>query len=129
MEENLRGFNMNVLEEAKDIMKKAGCKKAFAVYGMGLNEIAEVRSCYENGEYLELEKDINDLVPTIEKKLVFDPEKPIECPLNSSMNKYLEFSLKNRNITTCNLDKDECERIENEMKPLLEKYSWTIKKS
>jgi len=128
MEENLRGFNMNVLEEAKEIMKKAGCKKAFAVYGMELNEIAEVRNCDENGESLELEKDINDLVPTIEKKLVFDPEKPIECPLNSSMNKYLEFSLKNRNITTCNLDKGECERIENEMKPLLEKYSWTFKK-
>ncbi len=128
MEENLRGFNMNVLEEAKEIMKKAGCKKAFAVYGMELNEIAEVRNCDENGESLELEKDINDLVPTIEKKLVFDPEKPIECPLDSSMNKYLEFSLKNRNITPCNLEKAECERIENEMKPLLEKYSWTIKK-
>jgi len=128
MEENLRGFNMNVLEEAKEIMKKAGCKKAFAVYGMELNEIAEVRNCDENGESLELEKDIKDLVPTIEKKLIFDPEKPIECPLNSSMNKYLEFSLKNRNITPCNLEKTECERIENEVKPLLEKYSWTIKK-
>ena len=71
MEENLRGFNMNVLEEAKEIMKKAGCKKAFAVYGMELNEIAEVRNCDENGESLELEKDINDLVPTIDKKLIF----------------------------------------------------------
>jgi hypothetical protein len=120
---------MNVLEEAKEIMKKAGCKKAFAIYGMDLNDIAEVRNCDENGESLELEKDINDLVPTIEKKLVFDSEKPIECPLNSSMNKYLEFSLKNRNINPCNLNDEECKRIENEMKPLLEKYNWTISKS
>jgi hypothetical protein len=119
---------MNVLDEAKEIMEKAGCKKAFAVYGMEINEIAEVRNCDKNGESLELEKDIQELVPTIEKKLIFDPDKPIECPLNSSMNKYLEFSLKNRNITPCNLNKDECERIENEMKPLLEKYNWTIKK-
>jgi len=59
---------------------------------------------------------------------VFDPEKPIECPLNASMNKYLEFSLKNRNINPCNLSAEECERIEEEMKPLLEKYNWTIKK-
>lgn len=129
MEENLRGFNMNALDEAKEIMIKAGCRKAFAVYGMELNEIAEVRNCDENGESLELEKNISELVPTIEKKLVFDPEKPIECPLNSSMNKYLEFSLKTRNITPCNLDNEECKRIENDMKPLLEKYNWTIKKS
>jgi hypothetical protein len=45
------------------------------------------------------------------------------------MNKYLEFSLKTRNITPCNLDNEECKRIENDMKPLLEKYNWTIKKS
>lgn len=119
---------MNVLDEAKEIMEKAGCKKAFAVYGMEINEIAEVRNCDKNGESLELEKDIQELVPTIEKKLVFDPDKPIECPLDSSMNKYLEFSLKNKNITPCNLNRIECERIENEMKPLLQKYNWTIKK-
>ena len=123
-----RGEYMDVLEEAKEIMKKAGCEKAFAVYGMELNDIAEVRECDENGESLELEKDIGQLVPTIERKLVFNPEKPIECPLNESMNKYLEFSLKKRNITPCNLSEKECERIEEETRPLLEKYNWTIKK-
>ncbi|UCD13784.1 MAG: hypothetical protein JSW60_09555 [Thermoplasmatales archaeon] len=119
---------MDVLDEAKEIMKKAGCEKAFAVYELELNDIAEVRDCDENGESLELEKDVSDLVPTIEQKLVFDPEKPIECPLNASMNKYLEFSLKNRNINPCNLSTEECERIEEEMRPLLEKYNWAIKK-
>ena len=119
---------MNVLEEAKEIMKRAGCEKAFAVYGLELNDIAEVKKCDENGESLELEKDISELVPTIEQKLVFDPEKPIECPINSSMNKYLEFSLKNRNITPCNLNGEECKRIEGEINPLLEKYNWTIQK-
>ena len=119
---------MNVLEEAKEIMKKAGCEKAFAVYGLELNDIAEVKNCDENGESLELEKDISELVPTIEQKLVFDPEKPIECPINSSMNKYLEFSLKNRNITPCNVSDEECEKIEEKINPLLEKYCWSIKK-
>jgi len=119
---------MNVLEEAKEIMKKAGCQKAFAVYELELNDIAEVKDCDENGETLELEKDISELVPTIEQKLVFDPKKPIECPLDGSMDKYLEFSLKNRNITPCNLSAKECEKIKEKMKPLLEKYNWTIKK-
>ncbi|MBU0769532.1 MAG: hypothetical protein KJ687_10615, partial [Proteobacteria bacterium] len=119
---------MDVLDEAKELMEKAGCKKAFAVYGLELNDIAEVKDCDEKGESLELEKDISELVPTIEQKLVFDPEKPIECPLNSSMNTYLEFSLKNRSITPCNLSSEEYERIESEMSPLLEKYKWTIKK-
>ncbi len=119
---------MDVLEEAKEIMKKAGCGKAFAVYGLELNNIAEVKNCDENGESLELEKDISELVPTNGQKLVFDPEKPIECPLNSSVNKYLEFSLKNKNITPCSLNGEECKRIEEETKTLLEKYSWTIKK-
>ena len=119
---------MNVLEEAKEIMKKAGCEKAFAIYGLELNNIAEFKNCDENGGSLELEKDINELVPTIEQKLVFDLEKPIECPLNSSMNNYLEFSLKNRSITPCNLSSGECKKIEDETRPLLEKYKWTIKK-
>ncbi len=118
---------MNVLEEAKEIMKKAGCEKAFAVYEMKLNDIAVVKDCNENGESLEIKKNISELVPTIEQKLVFDPEKPIECPLNKSMNKYLEFSLKNRNITPCNLSIEECKSIEEEMRPLLKKYNWTIK--
>ena len=119
---------MNVLEEAKEIMKKAGCEKAFAVYEMELNDIAEVRDCDENGESIELEKNISELQPTIEQKLVFDPEKPIECPLNTSMNKYLEFSLKNRNITPCNLSGEEREEIEEKTRLLLEKYNWTITK-
>lgn len=118
---------MNSLEEAKEIMKKVGCEKAFAVYELKLNDIAVVKECNENGESLEIKKNINELVPTIEQKLVFDPEKPIECPLNESMNKYLEFSLKNRSITPCNLSKDEYTRIKEEMKPLLKKYNWTIK--
>lgn len=119
---------MDVLEEAKEIMKIAGCEKAFAVYGLKLNGIAGVKDCDENGELIELEKDISKLVPTIEQKLVFDPEKPIECPLNGSMDKYLEFLLKNRNIIPFNLSGEEFERIEGEVRPLLEKYNWTIKK-
>ena len=118
---------MDVLEEAKEIMKKAGCEKAFAVYELKLNDIAEVKDCNKNGETLEIEKDINELALTIEKKLVFNPEKPIECPINNSMDKYLEFSLKNRIITPCNLDTEECKKIEEDMNPLLKKYNWTIK--
>jgi len=117
---------MDVLEEAKEIMKKAGCKKAFATYGLELNDITEIHNYDENGESLELEKDITELVPTIEHTLSFDPEKPIACPINSSMNKYLEFSLKNRYIVPNNIDGKECERIEGEINILLEKYSWTM---
>ena len=118
---------MDVLEEAKEIMKKAGCERAFAVYELKINDIAVVRDCNENGESLEIEKKISELEPTIEQKLLFDPDKPIECPLNDSMNKYLEFSLKNRSITPCNLNSNECKKIEEEMNPLLKKYNWTIK--
>lgn len=121
-------IKMDVLDEAKEIMKKACCKKAFAVYGLELNDIAEVKNCDKNRESLELEKDISELVPIIEQKLVFDSEKPIECPLNSSMNSYLEFSLKNRSITPYGLSNEECKRIEEEIRPLLKKYNWTIKK-
>jgi len=119
---------MDVLEEAKEIMKKAGCERAFAVYELKLNDIAQVKDCNENGETLEIEKNISELAPVLEQKLVFDLEKPIECPLNDSMNKYLEFSLKNRIITPCNLSNKECKKIEEEMNPLLKKYNWTIKK-
>ena len=118
---------MNALKEAKEIMKKAGCEKAFAVYELKLDDIAVVKECNENGESIEIKKNINELVPTIEQKLVFDPKKPIECPLNDSMNKYLEFSLKNRSITPCNLSKEEHESIEEKMRPLLRKYNWTVK--
>jgi hypothetical protein len=119
---------MDVLEEAKEIMKIAGCEKVFAVYGMELENIAEVRGCNEKGEKIEIEGDVSKLVPCIEKKLVLDQEKPIECPINSAMSKYLEFSLKSRYITPYNISAKECERIEEEMRPLLEKYHWTIKK-
>ena len=117
---------MDVLDEAKEIMKKAGCEKAFVVYGIELDNIAEVRSCNEKGEAIELERDVSKLVSTIERKLVLDQEKPIECPLNSSMNKYLEFSLKKRNITPCNLSSEECKKIEEKIGSLLGKYNWSI---
>ena len=119
---------MKVLEEAKEIMKKAGCKKAFAIYEMKINDIAIVKECDENGESLEIEKNVSELVPIIEKRLEFDLEKPIECPLDDSMNRYLEFSLKNRSITPCNIKSDEFEIIEGAMSPLLKKYNWTIKR-
>jgi hypothetical protein len=118
---------MDVLDEAKEIMKKAGCEKAFAIYDIEINDIAEVRDCNENGESLEIIKNISELSQTIERKLVFNPEKPIECPLNDSMDQYLEFSLKNRSITTCNLNSKLSKKIEQDINPLLEKYNWTIK--
>jgi len=120
---------MDTLEEAKEIMKKIGCEKAFAVYGLELDNIAEVRSYNEKGEAIELEKDILKLDPIIERKLVLDQEKPIECPINSSMSKYLEFSLKNRKITPYNIDNYEVGRIEEIINPLMEKYNWSIIKS
>ena len=119
---------MNVLDEAKDIMRKAGCEKAFVVYKLELFDIAEVRSCDEKQEEIELEKDIVDLVPTIERKLIVDEEQPIECPINSSMNKYLEFSLKQKSITPYNVEDEEYDRIKEDTKALLEKYNWVIKK-
>jgi len=119
---------MDVLEEAKEIMEKIGCEKAFAVYGMEIDNIAEVRGCNEKGEAIELERDVSKLVSIMERKLVLDPEKPIECPINSSMDKYLEFSLKYRKINPCNIDSVECERIEDKISSLLDKYNWTIKK-
>lgn len=119
---------MDVLEEAKEIMRKAGCEKAFAVYGLELDSLAEVKECDENGECIELEKNISELQPTIERKLIFDPEKPIECPLDSSMNKYLEFSLKNKIVTPCNVTDEEWKIIEEKINPVLQKYNWSIKK-
>jgi len=118
---------MDVLEEAKEIMKKAGCEKAFAVYDLELFAIAEVRDCNKNGESLEIEKKISDLSETIEKKLTFNKDRPIECPLDDSMNQYLEFSLKERIITRCNLNIEESNKIEQEVNPLLKKYNWRIK--
>ena len=118
---------MDVLDEAKEIMKKAGCEKAFAIYDLELNDIAEVRDCNKNGESIEISKAISELSPTIEKKLVFNPEKPIECPLNDSMDQYIEFSLKNRSINFCNLNSNLSKKIEEDINPLIKKYNWTIK--
>jgi hypothetical protein len=118
---------MDALDEAKEIMKKAGCEKAFAVYDLEINDIAEVRECNENGESIEISKNISELSPTFERKLVFNPEKPIEFPLNDSMDQYLEFSLMNRSITTCNLNTKKSKEIEENISPLLKKYNWKIK--
>ena len=120
---------MNVLNEAKEIMERAGCNKAFAVYEMEINDIAEVRSCNSKGEFIELEKDINNLVPTIERTLVLDLNKPIECPIDSTFCKYLEFSLKEKTITTYDVDKQEYEHIEQKIDSLLKKYNWKMVKS
>ena len=119
---------MNVLDEAKEIMKKAGCKKAFAVYKLELCDIAEVKNCNGNEESLEIEKEISKLVSSMKAEILLDREEPIECPIDQSLGKYLEFSLKNKSIIPYNLGSEECERIEQEMRPLLEKYNWSIKK-
>lgn len=119
---------METLEEAKQIMQAAGCIKAFPVYDLRLNDIAEVKSCHKKGESIELEKDINTLVPTFSQEIVINTEKPIACPIDNSLNKYLEFHLKNKLITPCNLNVTEYEQVENKIYSLLEKYNWTIKK-
>jgi hypothetical protein len=125
---NKFGDYMDILEEAKKLMIEAGCEKAYAVYKMDLCGLAEVRSCNENGESIEIEKSINELVPTIQQKLEFDPEKPIECPLNSSMDKYLEFILKTKTIIPCNLKDNEFKKLKEKLNSLLTQYNWTIQK-
>ena len=119
---------MDVLDEAKEIMKKAGCGKAFAVYKLELCDIAEVKNCSKNEESIEIEKEISKLVSSMKREIVLDRDEPIECPLDPSLSKYLEFSLKDKSITPYNLSSEECERIEQELRPLLEKYHWSIKK-
>ena len=119
---------MDTLEEAKEIMEAAGCIKAFPVYNLGLTDIAEVKSCHENGESIELEKDISKLVPAFSGEMVLNTEKPIACPIDKSLNKYLEFTIKNRLITLCNLNVDEYRKIERRISPLLVKYNWIMKK-
>ena len=121
-------IKMDTLEEAKEIMQAAGCIKAFPVYDIELNNLAEVKSCHENGESIELEKDINKLVPSFSQELVLNAEKPIACPIDESLNKYLEFFLKIRLITPCNLNDTECDQIENNVSRLIKKYNWVIKK-
>jgi len=119
---------MDTLEEAKEIMQAAGCIKAFPVYDLKLTDILKVKSCHENGESIELEKDINKLVPNFLQEIVINREEPIVCPIDKSLNRYLEFYLKNRNITFCNLNNIEYENVESKINSLLEKYNWVIKK-
>jgi len=119
---------MDTLDEAKEIMQAAGCIKAFPIYDIKLTDIAEIKSCHENGESIELEKDISKLVPTFTQEFEINKEKPITCPINPSLKKYLEFSLKNKQITTCNLNISEHKQVENKINLLLGKYNWSIKK-
>lgn len=114
-----------ILEEAKEIMTLAGCKKAFVVYELELEGIAEVRECNNKEESVELERKVENLLPTIEAKWKINYNEPIECPLDPSMNKYLEFRI-NKTIKPCNIQAEEYEQIENRIKPLLEKYKWKI---
>jgi len=120
---------MDALEEAIEIMKKIGCRKVFAAYGLELENIAEVKDYNERGEIIELENDVSKMKPIIERKLVLDQEKPIQCPINLSMSKYLEFSLINKKINPYNIDNYEVGRIEKIINPLMKKYSWSINKS
>lgn len=119
---------MDKLEEAKEIMKAAGCIKAYPIYDLKLTDIAEVKSCHEKGESLELEKEISNLVPNFSKQLILNMEKPIVCPIDNSLNKYLEFSLSNRGITPFNINSGEYKIIESKIHPLLAKYNWIIKR-
>jgi hypothetical protein len=118
---------METLEEAKEIMQAAGCIKAFPVYDIKLHNIAEIKSCHENGGSIELEKDINNLVSIFSQEMMLNPEKPIVCPIDGSLNRYLEFSLKNKLITTYNLKDTEYKQIENNISQLIKKYNWAIK--
>ncbi|UCH72093.1 MAG: hypothetical protein JSW62_00660 [Thermoplasmatales archaeon] len=118
---------MDILDEAKEIMEKAGCEKAFAVYELELCDIAEVKNCSKNAESIEIEKKINNLTSTIKRELVLNIEEPIECPLDSSLSKYLEFSLKNKSIAPYNINNEEYKKIEEKINPLLKKYNWSIK--
>jgi len=119
---------MEILEEAKEIMQAAGCIKAFPVYDLKLTDISKVKNCHKNGESIELEKDINKLVPTFSQEIVINLEEPIACPIDKSLSRYLEFSLKNRNISFCNLNSNEYKQVESKINSLLEKYNWIIKK-
>ena len=119
---------MDKLDEAKEIMQAAGCIKAFPVYDLKLTDIAKVKSCHENGESIELEKEINKIVPAFSQEIVINTEEPIACPIGKSLRSYLEFYLKNRNIAFCNLNNIEYEQVESKINSLLEKYNWVIKK-
>ena len=85
------GDNVDRLDEAKEIMQAAGCIKAFPIYDLALADIAEVKGCHENGESIELEKDISKIVPNFSQEMKINAEKPIACPIDQSLSKYLEF--------------------------------------
>ena len=117
---------MENLEEAKEIMQAAGCIHSFPVYDLFLHGIAEIKQCHDNGESIELSKDIQSLVPSFSQKLVINAEQPITCPLDSSYCKYLEFSLQNRQINAYNLNNNELEEIKEKIISLLTKYNWDL---
>ena len=119
---------MDNLEEAKKIMQAAGCIKAFPIYDLRIENIAEIKGCHEKGESLELIRDIHKLVPAYSQDMIINIEKPIACPIDPSFNKYLEFSLKNKSINTCNLNTTEYNQIEGKITFLLNKYNWVMKK-
>jgi len=119
---------MDTLEEAKEIMEAAGCIKAFPIYDLKLTNIAEVKSCHENGESIELEKDISKLVPAFSQEMILNTERSIACPIDQSLSKYLEFTLKNKLITPCNLNAKKTKKIESKIGPLIAKYNWVINK-
>jgi len=120
---------MKNLEEAKEIMHAAGCVKAYSVYDFQLNDIAEVKNCDEEGGSIELERDITQLKQNFLKEMVLNTDKPIICPINPSLNKYLKFSINDKTISTSNLNPKEYFTIQNKINSLLKKYNWLIKKN
>ena len=115
---------MDVIDEAKEIMYNIGCKKAFANYRLNQSKIAKVKECTEKSLLIELERTILRLDPIVVSVLKIDKEKPIECPLDESSNKYLEFSLKIRTIIPFNLNEKEYNEINSKAKRYLKKYKW-----
>jgi hypothetical protein len=120
------GEKMENLEEAKEIMQAAGCIHSFPIYDLDLHGIAEIKQCHDNGESIELSKDIQSLVPSFSQTMVINAEKPITCPLDSSYSKYLEFLLQNKQINAYNLNSNELEEIKIKIISLLTKYNWVL---
>ena len=120
---------MDVIDEAKEIMYNIGCKKAFADYRLNQSNIAEVKECTEKNLLIEIERSILRLDPVLVSVLEIDYEKPIECPLNDSSDKYLEFLLKKRTIIPYNLNDEEYNEIKSKIKTLIKKYNWSFKKT
>jgi hypothetical protein len=124
---NYEGKYMEILDEAREIMDEAGCKNAYAIYKLKINEIIDVKEFNKNYGNIELKRTINQLNPAIVRILELDIEKEIECPLNSSPDKYLEFSLENRSIKTHNLRDNEIDDLKKRINYLLEEYQWELK--